>query len=127
MVRPNPPTGRACLTDALRKESHGDQVTKAEVYFATFVAEHNLPFLSADHFIQLSKVMFPDSKTAHDFASGRTTTTAIVKYALAPMLNAEVVKDASHSLFYVMVVTMKWNRSTLQSWSAFGEKSHVNL
>ena len=34
----------------------------AEIYFAKFVAEHNLPFLIAYHFSRLTKVMFPNSK-----------------------------------------------------------------
>ena len=31
-------------------------ITTAEVYFTTFVAEHNLPFLVADHFTKFRKV-----------------------------------------------------------------------
>ena len=38
---------------------------RADTYFAKFVAEHNLPFLVADHFSRLAKVMFPDSKIHH--------------------------------------------------------------
>ena len=56
-----------------------DMVTAAEIYFTTFIAEHNISFLAADHFTKLCKVMFPDSKIAERFASGRTKTTAIVK------------------------------------------------
>jgi hypothetical protein len=37
-----------------------DKVTLAQTLFANFVAEHNLPFLIADHFTKLVKVMFPD-------------------------------------------------------------------
>ena len=76
-------TSQSTLTDAFQKDSLSDQVTQAEVYFATFIAEHNVPFLAADHFTRLCKVMFPDSKIAQGFASGRTKTTAIVKHALA--------------------------------------------
>ena len=41
-----------------------EQVTTAEIYFSTFIAEHNMAFLAADHFTKLCKVMFPDSKIA---------------------------------------------------------------
>ena len=34
-----------------------DQVTAAEVYFTSFIAEHNIHFLAAHHFTKLSKVM----------------------------------------------------------------------
>ena len=63
-------TSQSTLTDAFQNDSLSDQVTQAEVYFATFIAEHNLPFLAADHFTRLCKVMFPDSKIAQGFASG---------------------------------------------------------
>ena len=35
-----------------------ESVTRAEVLFANFIAEHNLPFLLADHFTRLTSVMF---------------------------------------------------------------------
>ena len=68
-----------------------DQAMKAEIYFAKFVAEHNLPFLVADHFSRLTKVMFPDSKIAEAYSCARTKTTAIITHALAPALREEVV------------------------------------
>ena len=45
--------------------------------------------------------MFPDSKIAMGFASGRTKTAAI-KYALAPALNAEVVEECQSSPFTLL-------------------------
>ena len=80
------------ITAATQRNTLADQVTAAEIYFTTFLAEHNIPFLAADHFNKLCKVMFPDSKIADNFASARTKTTAIIKYALAPTLNDDVVK-----------------------------------
>ena len=46
--------------------------------------------------------MFPDSKIARGFASGRTKTTAIVKHALAPMLTAEIIKSCQSSAFTIL-------------------------
>lgn len=43
---------------SLRKDTLADQVTAAEIYFSTFLVEHNIPFLAADHFNKLCKVMF---------------------------------------------------------------------
>ena len=54
-----------CKRDTLLE----DQVTRAELYFATFIAEHNLALMTADHFTKLCKVMFPDSKIALEYAS----------------------------------------------------------
>ena len=78
---------------SLWKDTLADQVTAAEIYFSTFLVEHNIPFLAADHFNKLCKVMFPDSKIANNFASARTKNAAIVKYALAPTLNDKVVES----------------------------------
>ena len=67
-----------------------------------FIAEHNLPFLAADHFNKLCKVMFPDSKIAQGFACCRTKTVAIVKHALAPVFNSEVVQSCRTSPFTLL-------------------------
>ena len=54
---------KAALQSSSATASVDRQVTAAEVYFSTFVAEHNLPFLASDYFTKLCKVMFPDSET----------------------------------------------------------------
>ena len=46
------------------KPQVSDKVIEAEVRWATFVAKHNLAFLSSDHATKLFKVMFPDSEMA---------------------------------------------------------------
>ena len=61
-----------------------DAVTRSEVLFANFIAEHNLPFSTTNHFSRLTHVMFPDSKVARAFKSTRTKTTCIVKHASNP-------------------------------------------
>jgi len=38
------------------------QLIMAETLLSNFVAEHNLPFVVADHFTQLCSKLFPDSK-----------------------------------------------------------------
>ena len=63
-----------------------ERASAAELLFTKFVVEHNLPFLVADHFSKLTKVIFPDSKIAAAYASARTKTTAIVTHALAPAM-----------------------------------------
>ena len=45
-----------------------DQVTVGGIYFSMFVAEHNLPFLAADH-VSLCKIMLPDSKITSEHSS----------------------------------------------------------
>ena len=46
--------------------------------------------------------MFPGSKIAEGFACGRTKTTAIMKYALAPALNQEVLQYCCTSPFTLL-------------------------
>ena len=72
------------------------------MYFATFIADHNIPFLAAYHFTKFTKMMFPDSTIIEDFASSRTKSTAIVKYTLAPMLNAKVIEECQSSPFTIL-------------------------
>ena len=62
------------------KNSLEDDISAAESYFTTFISEHNLPFLAADHFTKLCKMMSSECKVAEGFSCGRTKTTVIVKY-----------------------------------------------
>ena len=68
-----------------------DQVCCAELCFARFVVELNLPFAVADHFNCLVPVMFPDSKIAAEFTCARTKTAALITHALAPVANEPVL------------------------------------
>ena len=77
-------------------------VLSAEVMFAQFVAEHNLPFSVADHFTKLAKQLFPDSDIAGKFTSNRMKTTMIVKKALAPRLDANVVQLCQSHQFLLL-------------------------
>ena len=93
---------KAALQSSSASASVDRQVTVAEVYFATFIAEHNLPFAASDHFSKLCKVMFPDSEIAKKFSSGRTKTTALVKHALAPAFNENVIATCQSSPFSIL-------------------------
>jgi hypothetical protein len=53
-------------------------VTNAEVLFTEFLVEHSLPISAADHAGKLFKKMFPDSKIAQQYSSGRTKTSCII-------------------------------------------------
>ena len=59
----------------------------------------NLPFVVADHFTRLCKQTFPDSKITKTFSCGRTKTTMIVKHAIAPTLEEQLVKQCKILLF----------------------------
>ena len=83
----------------LQQPPLGEKITRAEILFANFVAEHNLPFLTANHFIHLTSVMFPDSDIAQPFSSARTKITCIVKGALHPHFAKPVIAVQEVSFF----------------------------
>ena len=56
-------------------------VIVTETLFANLVAEHNLFFRLADHFMKVVKKMFLDSETAKKISCGCQKTTVIVKSA----------------------------------------------
>ena len=87
------------ITDSFlsEKQDISTKVIAAEVKFTAFFLEHNLPIATADHAGPLFRSMFPDSKIASYYASGRTKTTSIINGALAPNFSSSVVK-VSHLL-----------------------------
>ena len=55
------------------------QVKMATILMICFIAEHNLPFMIADHLTELCKVMFPDSAIAQSIHMKRTKCTELTK------------------------------------------------
>lgn len=80
-----------------------DEVTKAEVIFANFLTEHNIPFLVADHFTLVVKEMFPDSSIARQFSCRRMKSSYIVKKALAPSFDKTVTDLCQTQKFSLMI------------------------
>ncbi len=73
-------------------ESFDSKVSKAEIQVTNFLIQHNLPIATADHLGPLFKEIFPDSKIASKYSSGRTKTTAILNESLAPHCHNFIVK-----------------------------------
>jgi len=96
------PTLQSSLVNHKAAERFQDQVSCAELYFARFVTEHNLPFAVSDHFNKLCSVIFPDSKIAAEFACTRTKTAALVTHALAPAVNEPVIKACQEQPFTIL-------------------------
>ncbi|WAR23448.1 hypothetical protein MAR_037117 [Mya arenaria] len=85
------------IKNAFFKPASNDPVVRAEVYFATFIAEHNLSFTD------LVKVMFPDSEIAKKFLCRRTKWTNIVTKALAPVADTQVTRLCRNNKFSIMM------------------------
>ena len=65
-------------------------VIRAELYFTSFIVEHN------------RKVMFPDSPIAQRYSCSRTKTKAIVTHALAPAANSPVAEACANQPFSIL-------------------------
>ena len=74
------------------KDDVATKVTSAEVKFAAFLLEHNLPIATADHAGPLFRSMFPDSKVASYYGCARTKTTSIINRALASEFSSSVIR-----------------------------------
>ena len=100
------PTLQTSLMNHRAAKHFHDEVSCADIYFARFVTEHNLPFAVADHFNKVCSLMFPDSKIAAKFACARTKTAALVTHALAPAVNEPVFKACQEQPFTILCVTI---------------------
>ena len=76
------------------------KTVSAEMKFARFVVEHNLPIAVADHVTKLLPRMFPDSEIAQKFQCSRTKTTALIKMQSQAIVDTIVdsVKDKPFTL-----------------------------
>ena len=65
---------------------------KAETLISLAIAKHKVPLAFADHLAQLVKQAFPDSAIAKEYACCRGKTTQMIKPAIDPLQQAQVVK-----------------------------------
>lgn len=82
----------------LKTSEDEDKVTKAELLFTAFIAEHNLPISCSDHAGPLFRKMFPDSKIAMKYGCGRTKTSAMLK-SLAVSTQNDICEDLKRRSF----------------------------
>ena len=72
--------GAAAKSARKKRNEQQLQVQQAEALFVQFIAEHNLPFRTGDHFTKLVKSMFPDSEVAKQFQCSRTKTSVLLRF-----------------------------------------------
>ena len=80
-----------------------EQVKRAELKMAAFVAEHNLPFSVMDHLSDLFKEIFPDSAIAMKFKSKHTKTRSIVRNILAKRFKTELIETLQKCKFSIII------------------------
>lgn len=77
-------------------------VAFATILFACFIAEHNLPFTTADHLVLLMKKMFPDSRIAQGMSMGRTKCTEVVTIVGRCVMD-DLINNLRNNKFFVIV------------------------
>ncbi|XP_061784362.1 uncharacterized protein [Nerophis lumbriciformis] len=77
-------------------------VTYAETKMSMLIAASDIPFSFADVFNKSVKDMFPDSEIARQYSNCRTRATQIMKGAIAPELDKEVIELCQNQPFGLM-------------------------
>jgi hypothetical protein len=62
-----------------KTDSLAAKVAKAELVLTAFMAEHNTPFLQADHLVECCKIVFPDSEIAQKMSLKRTKVSYVMQ------------------------------------------------
>lgn len=72
----------------------------AHILLICFIAEHNLPFLLANHMTDLCKAMFPDSAIANGLHMKRTKCTDVAKKT-GHVISDNLVKDLQQNKVFI--------------------------
>lgn len=94
-----------CVLNTRKTETddHMAIVKTAEIKICAYFAEHNVSFLSVDHFTQLLKEIIPDSKIIQDAQLKRTKCTEIIKNVICKQEINELVAILQEAAFSVLV------------------------
>lgn len=79
-----------------------DMVGRAEIKLVTFMAEHNIPFNSADHLTDLLRDMFLDSPTAQRMQLKRSNAGYVMK-EIAKVSHNSLINDLKANKFSIIV------------------------
>lgn len=78
------------------------QINMACMLLISFIAEHNLPFVIAEHMTELCKKMFPDSAIADALHMKRTKCTDVTK-KIGSVISENLVKDLRQCKFSIIL------------------------
>ncbi|XP_064077740.1 uncharacterized protein LOC135195423 [Macrobrachium nipponense] len=87
----------------VRPPHHHDldrSIAIAKILMLCFIAEHNLPFLLADHFTELCRNMFPDSEIAQSLHMKRTKCSEMAKQ-FGNKIHDDVVSQLRINKFFI--------------------------
>lgn len=89
---------------ATQEETEHDKLVKtAEIKICAYFTEHNIPFMAVDHFTDLLKNIFPDSKIVKDINLKRTKCVEIIKNVLCKNDIEELAADLRETVFSVLI------------------------
>ena len=88
------------------------QASIAGVKVVGFLAEHNLPFATANHLGPLFKSILPDSKIAKAYSCGKTKASCILNRAIAPDLQSILIEQMKTSCYSIATDGSNDQRST---------------
>ena len=109
-------------------KSNDYDTIRAETLWTLYVVEHNMPFTSSDSFSDIAKVMFPDSKVAHEFSCRRTKTTAIARtMGQETRIFSVVRKNATEFRSNLSTPVLSDTLITKMYWQAAGVPCHKRV
>lgn len=92
-----------CIESSFVDNKTVNSVKRAELKFAAYVCDHNLPFLVMDSLPTLCKNIFPDSKIAKDVKMKRNKTTDLVVETIAPFFKSQIIADLKSNTFTLII------------------------
>lgn len=86
-----------------KNDNLDDKVAKAEITMSAFMAEHNVPFLQADHLIECCKLMFPDSAIAQGMSFKRNKAAYVMQQGIAHYERLTIVDICREQKFSIII------------------------
>lgn len=86
-----------------RVKLHQQSVKRGELLLASFVAEHNIAFLTVDHLVMVMKRIDPNSKIFSEMELHRKKCTALVKNVLAKVEINDLTMILRESVFSILI------------------------
>lgn len=83
--------------------SHQEKVAKAELIISGFMAEHNMPFLQADHLVNVLKKAFADSDIAKDISLKKTKASYLLQHGIAWEERQKIVNICKENKFSLII------------------------
>jgi len=79
------------------------KVAKAELVLTAFMAEHNTPFLQANHLAECCKKMFPDSAIAQKMSLKRTKAAYVMQQGIAYHERLDITSICRNQKFSIII------------------------